>query len=343
MMRLGVRIEDEEMVVAPDFSTFGYMLEEYITLATAGIVIPSSSPESRNLGELPPILRKRIRVLDDAAERQAANRILHPLRDELGVKETEDGNDLLFPKEMPRELKHAVRIVHRDLWRLATGFNHNLQVAISPEISRCITRQLRQELSDGNSRAILAQMEGILSTYGEVQFESPKPNLSTPAELIAVFDRLLNDPEYLGFSLAVSELALPQKRRAVLSRVRHCGRRLIANSLVAKGWDCVVKSIAAWTGAPLPASSTLATLISGKDFPILVDLRAARRRAITTWLKTAQTTMPISSSSTSYEGLSWILPARPPDEWDGGDLTVATFGKVSELLTELRRFRDTRS
>ena len=53
MMRLGVRNEDEQVVVAPDFSTFAYMIEGCITLATARIVIPASSPEARD-SQIPP-------------------------------------------------------------------------------------------------------------------------------------------------------------------------------------------------------------------------------------------------------------------------------------------------
>jgi hypothetical protein len=56
MMRLGVCHEDEQVVVVPDFSTFAYMLAEYITLATARIVIPASSPEAKRFAELPLLL-----------------------------------------------------------------------------------------------------------------------------------------------------------------------------------------------------------------------------------------------------------------------------------------------
>lgn len=338
MMRLGVRTEDEEVVVAPDFSTLAYMLEEYITLATSGIVIPSSFPESRRLADLPLLLKKRVRVIDDAPEREAVSRLLHPLRTEFGVEEKDEGNQLQFPKAMSDALKHRIKVVHRDLRRLATGFNHNLQIGISPESTRNILEHLRRDVRDVNARAILAQIEGILAAYGEVRFESPQPNVTAPPELIALFDRLLNDPNYLQLSDAVSALVFPQKRRAALAKVREYGRKLIENGVIAKGWNYAGKVVKAWTGVPVPEADTLLTLISGKSFPMLVDLRRARKRAIEAWLASAKTSQPISASGDTYDGLSWILPAGPPSDWDGGEISMLSFGTVSELVKELTRF-----
>jgi hypothetical protein len=61
IIRLGVRNEDQQVVLAPDFSTFAYMLEEYITLATARIVIPASSPEAKRIADLPLLSRNVLR------------------------------------------------------------------------------------------------------------------------------------------------------------------------------------------------------------------------------------------------------------------------------------------
>ena len=338
MMRLGVCSEDEQVVVVPDFSTFAYMLEEYITLAAARIVIPASSPEAKRLADLPLLLQKRVTMIDDAPEREAVSRLLYPVRAELGVQETDDGKQLRFPKGMPHEAEHRITVVHRFLFRLAAGFNHGVQVGISPEDTRNVLRNLRGELHNENARAILAQMEGILAAYGKVTFESPHPNVTAPRELIALFDRLLNDPDYLQLSGAVSDLALPQKRRAALSRVRDCGRKLVTNGLVTKGWNYAGNVVKAWTGVPVPEADALLSLVSGQNFPILVDLRPARKRAIEAWLKSARTSQPISASGDDYEGLAWTLPASPPDGWDGGEISMMSLGTVSELKRELERF-----
>ena len=92
------------------------------------------------------------------------------------------------------------------------------------------------------------------------------------------------------------------------------------------------------TGAPVPEADTLLTLISGKSFPMLVDLRRARKRAIEAWLATAKTSQLISASGYTYDGFSWILPAAPPSDWDGGEISMLSFGTASEVVKELARF-----
>jgi hypothetical protein len=338
MMRLGARDDTEEVVIAPDFSISAYMLEEYITLAAAKIAIPSSAPESKRLADLPALLRKRVRVIDDAAEREAISRLLHPVRVELGVKELKDGKQLRFPKTMPRDAQHTVRLIHKTLFQLAIGFNHGLQVSISPSTVQLAIRTIRKDLHDNDGRAILAQVEGLLAVYEDVTFESPRPPAAGPPELVSLFDRLLNDPNYLELSEAVSEIGTPQKRSAALSRVREWGRKLVTNVVFAKGWNYTGKVVKAWTGAPVPEADTLLTIISGKQFPLLVDLRDARKRAVRSWQGALNTRPPLSASGDEYDGVSWILPGTPPENWDGGDISTYTLGTVGELKAVLENF-----
>jgi hypothetical protein len=337
MMRLGVEDETEEVVIAPDFSISAYMLEEYITLAAASIAIPSSAPESKRLEDLPPLFRKRVKIIDDAVEKEAASRLLYPVRVELGVKELSDSEQLRFPKPMPPETRHTVRLIHRTLYQLAAGFNHDLQVSIFPAAVQSAIRSLRKGLHENNSRAILAQIEGLLAVYGNVTFESPRPPEAAPLELVSLFDRLLNDPNYLTLSEAVSEIRSPQTRNAALSKVREWGRKLVTNAVFAKGWNYTGKVVKAWTGAPVPEADTLLTIISGKKFPLIVDLRDARKRAVSSWQSTLNTRPPLSASGDVYNGVSWIMPGAPPKDWDGGDISVYTLGTAGELKTALER------
>ena len=58
--RLGVRREDEEVIVGTDFSTFAYMLEEFVSIAAIEIAIPSSFPEVAALSDAPELLKPRL-------------------------------------------------------------------------------------------------------------------------------------------------------------------------------------------------------------------------------------------------------------------------------------------
>ena len=260
------------------------------------------------------------------------------MRVELGVKELRDGKQLRFPKAMPHDAQHTVRLIHKTLFQLAAGFNHGLQISIFPDTVQSAIRFLRKGLHDNNSRAILAQIEGFLAVYEDVRFESPRPPETAPMELVSLFDRLLNDPNYLTLSEAVSEIRTPQTRNAALSKVREWGRKLVTNAVFAKGWNYTGKVVKAWTGAPLPEADTLLTIVSGKQFPLLVDLRDARKRAVRSWQATLNTRPPLAASGDEYDGVSWILPGAPPENWDGGDISMYMLGTVGELKTALEGF-----
>lgn len=51
--RMGVRKDNQEVIMAQDFSCFAQMLEEYICFGAVQIVLPSSSPEIGTLNEMP--------------------------------------------------------------------------------------------------------------------------------------------------------------------------------------------------------------------------------------------------------------------------------------------------
>jgi hypothetical protein len=338
MMRLGAKVDTEEVFIAPDFSISAYMLEEYMALAVGRILIPKSAPESRRLADFPELLRKRVRVVDDTSDRDAVNRMLYPVRKELQIGERNDGQDLHFPKAMPHDIRHMVRLIHKSSVHLAIGFNQNLQIGVIPDTVRTAVRALRMHLRDANGRVVLAQLEGFFAVYEEVAFESPHPPSAAPVELVSLFDRLLNDRDYLCLSEAVAEIAEPQKRAAALSRTREWGRRLMSNPVVTKGWNFTGKAVKAWTGAPLPEADALSTIVSGKQFPVLVDLRDARKRAVASWRATLNSRPPLSASGNEYEGMEWIMPGAPPEDWDGGDVSTFHLGTAGDLKKALERF-----
>lgn len=338
MMRLGVQVDTEEVLIYPDFSISAYMLEEYMALAVARIVIPKSAPESDRLADFPDLLRKRVCVVDDTPEREAVRHLLCHVRKELGVEEAEDGTKYHFPKTMSQDIKRKVSLIHRTLLQLATGFNHNLQVGVFPASVQAAIRSLRGSLHQTNSRIVLAQLEGILAVYEDVTFESPQPPTVAPVELVSLFDRLVNDPDYLKLSDAVSKIAAPQTRTAALSMAREWGRKFLSNSVFAKGWNYAGKAVKAWTGTPVPEADALMTIVSGKQFPLLVDLRTARKRAVTSWRTTVNSRPPLSASGSEYEGVSWIMPGAPPDDWDGGDIQLFRLGTVGGLKAALKNF-----
>jgi hypothetical protein len=157
--RLGIRRKDQTVIVAKDFSCFAYMLEEYISLGAVHIIIPSSSPEKATVEQMPALLRKRIKIVDDAKEVEAVERLLFTLRREFGITMKEGTGQLKFPKAIPKELIEKINKVHSDVKRLALGFNHKIQIGIGIKTSIAVLRTLRTKVRDSNSRIVLSQLE----------------------------------------------------------------------------------------------------------------------------------------------------------------------------------------
>ena len=84
--RLGVRRDCDEVVMGTDFSSFGYILEEFVSLGIQRIAIPRSFPEVSALSSAPPLLRHHISVVDDGHELDSVDQILSPMMGELGIE-----------------------------------------------------------------------------------------------------------------------------------------------------------------------------------------------------------------------------------------------------------------
>lgn len=167
--RLGVRRDDEVVVLGTDFSSFAYMLEEFVSLAALRIAIPKSFPEVSALSEAPDLLKRRITVIDDAAEMQAAERILHPLMKELGIAINGETGELDKPRDLPQSIFSAVQRIHRDVRCLALGLNHSLQIDLNSQSAISTSRKLREHFQQPDTRAILASLEGFFSYYEDVK------------------------------------------------------------------------------------------------------------------------------------------------------------------------------
>jgi len=135
--RMGVRKNSDkvkfsnEVVVATDYSCFAYMLEEYISYGVTSNVLPGSAPEIPFVKQLPELLTKRLKILDDQNEIEAVARILFGLRREFNIELDEENNSLSFPKDVSPTIRNRISQIHLDVKRLALGFNHGLNVELN--------------------------------------------------------------------------------------------------------------------------------------------------------------------------------------------------------------------
>lgn len=341
--RLGVRRDDEEVVLGTDFSSFAYMLEEFVSLAALKIAIPKSFPEVAALSEAPELLKRRITVIDDVAEIEAAERILYPLMKDLEISINSDTGELHKPRDLPRSVFSAVQRIRRDVKCLALGFNHSLHIDLDSKLAASSSRKLREHVQQPDARAILANLEGFFSYYEDLEFDSVTPPPDVPAGMITIFDRLLNDPQYLRLSETVASLSDPRHRRRALSEIRALGRAIMSSNVITTGWNYIAKIIKVWTGVPVPETNTLSILVSNKTLPPLVDLRAARERAVKMWMASAKHDVPCRRSGTplTEDEVDWLPPCASLQASRPGDSKLS-LGTVGELLEILQNFQEGR-
>jgi hypothetical protein len=341
--RIGVRKKDGEVVFGTDYSCFAYMLEEYISYGVFSIVIPSSSPEISLVNDFPDLLRKRLKLVDDANDNEVVARVLFNLRNEFNIELLQDNTSLSFPKGLDHTTRNQISKIHADVRRLAFGFNHGVHIELNTSQSVDNIRQIRNKSRDTDTRILLSHIEGILSRYDSVSFGSIVPKDSNPRELISIFDRLLNDPEYIVFSRSVSKLNEVKTRQRTLVELREFARRLSSSRFVGATWDYITKILKVWPGVPLPESKDLAGIMSGRTIPSVVDLTERRARAVENWFSYAEQNPPLWRDGRHLgEDVDWLPPA-PSMKAGGPDSAYLSIGRAGELVQLLMDFEQTKS
>lgn len=336
--RIGIEKESQEVIIATDFSCFTQMIEEYISFGAIKIVIPQSSPEIKSLNQMPTILNKRIKIIDDANEIQTVNRILSAIRKEFSVKINEENNYLKFKKDTPRNIINNIQNTHKIVKKLSLGFNHGIQIDINTEVSKCTIRQLRSQIKDTNSRLILAQLEGLLSQYNEIKFQAIAPLKDKKyTEIITHFDELINDSTYLDYSNSITQLSIPDKRNKAISELKNISRIIGSKEYIHNGWNFITKIVKAWSGVPLPESKTIASIIQDKQFPLLVDMGSARNNALDMWKNSTYPNNPLKQNGESFNkhNIDWMPPLDSMKTQNNNYLSLGTAG---ELLTSLQNY-----
>ncbi|CAM3885779.1 hypothetical protein FLCU109888_06675 [Flavobacterium cucumis] len=339
--RIGIKKSTEEVIITNDFSGFAQMLEEYICLGATKIIMPSSSPEISTLNQMPILLSKRIKIVNDEKEIETVNRLLHNLRKEFRVEITEETNFLKFPKNTSREIITHIDRIHLDIKRLAMEFNHNIQIPLNHELSLKSLSFLRTKIYDSTSRIILAQLEAILNYYEKVEFESFGPQKNDlPSELMTIFDKLINDENYLLYSDSITELSSPLTRESAKLKLKELSRIIATKSYTGKAWDYFTKTINAWKGIPLPESKDLANLINGDNLPALVNLNTAKNRALEIWNNTNLNAQPLRRDGLPLgdNDILWLPPIGKIEVRAEDDRT-RSFGTVKALKEALDKFQ----
>lgn len=337
--RLGVRKSDEVVVIANDYSCFAQIIEEYISYGVVKIAFPLSAPELKTIEQMPTLLKNRVEIIDDTSEREALHRVLYNLRKEFEVK-IDDNNDFLkFAKGTERNIIDSIEQIHKDFKKLALGFNHDIQIDINAEALLKTLKHLRSSVTSAETRILLAEIESILNQYEKVKFEGiAPPKEDTPKELMNLFDRLINDTNYLEYSENIQKLSIPADRNDALLQLRELTRTLKSKNYIAEGWNYVSKLLTVWTGIPIPEFKAIATLFKNRQLPTLVNMEVARQNAIEMWRKKGATDTPLRRDGLpiANDEISWI----PVLDSMKVHTPFGRYGTVGDLLKALKKIQD---
>lgn len=339
--RMGVQIDNQKVVIATDYSCFASMLEEYIAHGAISIAIPKSSPEVKTISEMPLLLRRRVRIVNDDPEEESIERLFYGIRRELGITISEDTRQLKFPKMVPSELVTAVLSAIANTKRLMLAYNNQFQAEVNVENATKAFRFTRQHISDVNSKLILAQLEGLLRYYESAKYDSCAPKAGTGIELINAFDELANDKDYNRYSDEIRNLGSPQTRDTALFRLKELSRQISTKKFIGVSWDYLSKVIKVWTGIPIPESKELSAFTNEKPLPSLIDMRAARDNAVKNWIVSPKSSQPLTREGlpVTSENVHW-LPPMPSMKSHSPDDVNFSLGTVSELIDALNKVPD---
>lgn len=340
--RLGVRKSDEEVIIANDYSCFAQMIEEYISYGVVKIAFPLSAPELTSIEQMPTILRNRVEIINDNSEREALHRVLFNLRKEFDVKIDENNDNLIFAKGTERKFIDSIEQLHSNFKKIALGFNHNIQIDIDTQSFSMTLRYLRSNVTNSETRLLLAEIESLLNQYEKVEFQGiAPPKNDTPKELMNLFDRLINDKNYLEYSDGIQKLIIPADRSEALLKLRELTRTLKSKNFIAEGWDYVSSLLKVWTGVPIPGSKTISTIFKNRQLPTLVDMETARQNAIKLWRTKGTMNMPLRRDGlpVTNDEITWI-PILDSMKVSSPYGRYGTLGTVGELRKALEKFQE---
>jgi hypothetical protein len=339
--RIGVAADTTKVIFANDYSCFGKMLEEYIGHGAVSIVIPSSSPESKNTNDMPMLLQNRIRVINDEQETEAIMRLFHGVCSEFGITTGADLLQLHFPREMPVDLKAAIQATLSNTRRLLISYNHQVQAEVNVELAITLYRKVRSAIVDPNTRMILAQLEGLLRHYEQAEYQALAPRSDSAQDLINMFDQLVNDPLYIKYSEACAQISLSSTRGRAISKLRELCRSISSKKYVGVVWDYATKVVKVWPGIHMPESKELAIFADSKQLPQFINLQSARLAAVQDWKSSGLSRSPLNrlGQPIGDKKVYWLPPFESM-EVASPHSANSTLCKISELIEALEQARD---
>ena len=294
-----------------DPSSLAFLLEEAIASGATQLAFTATSPARDAIKDLPVLVRKRIRFVDeDGSVAASVGALLKPVGDELGWEFRAD-KSLKTPGYISESLQFAIGTVFPLLFDFLLGSKYRLQIPIDPTRLRLGLEILRQHCKTTEARAQVAQIEGILQTYQVRQIPALGFYSHATGELANLFNDFVQDATYLELSRNTGLLGSPADGDYTYERIRRCARAVSEKKLYKPFVRLIEKAVEHGIHVPVPILEFIESLLPTPYIPICAPLDAAYAKAERLWTPTRPSIESIPGVE-SYLSNGWIEIAGAP-------------------------------
>jgi hypothetical protein len=274
-----------QRIMVPDYSILPLAIEEYISVGAVELALDFVPGEFPGLLErIPALLRKRLRFVGNPSLRQNVVAILSPVYEEFGV-ESLGGIGLRFTDASPVGLRDSIVTVWGDLYTFLVGMKNRLQIDIDLGAFLCAVRNVRYQSKNPDSRANLAVLEGILSSYRARRIECVGLRPSASNEAVTLFNELAGIEAYRDLSRAARNIGVPDYSDVAIQSFSQISRDLVRSEEFQGLLASSSRRIAASQKMQQDDVLQIVRPSSSGFLPPIVSFEAARIRALKAYKK----------------------------------------------------------
>jgi len=268
-----------------DGSFIPYIAEELIARSAYKVAIGIESENFKN--SLPNALSRRVEFFNQLSSLKKTQFYLTPLYEEHGVTDHWGGFSIKdgLDHEQKKTANYLVAVKYW-LQKYLFAIEKNLQIDIELHEFLAAVREVRSCTRGNEGRARLALLEGLLTSYKQIETASLLLSLpDSPQGNVEYFQRLTEDASYLELSKAANEVGYSDKINRSLQLMRRAVYDVLSNSLFKKSFNEGTKIITAATDIHIPDAEFAESLLAEGYLPPIVSLAKPMANALELWKK----------------------------------------------------------